>query len=613
MKLKITKIVGASTPKGWSQVHAFLPEEKEKLVSRGQFLAVISLSGLTSETEIAAAGREIISRLHEEYYGHLEDRPYIQLKKSLEKIFSEVKEEGKVEICAGALVGEVLFLAIVGCGQVILRRGGETAVILAGKHGGIEAVSGYLKKGDLILMGSRQFMEIIPPAVIKNALSAGSIEEAAEILSPVVYGQKDESLAAALIAQAEEKEEAVVEEIPRRRLFSFLPRTGAKISRRIRPLWQTLRLKLRPLLTRKPARSKKSLLTIVILLFLILGVSLIFGHQQRKTQNWEEQTGALLQQVRQKKEEGEAILSLNPAKSRELLKEAETLLGQIEAEKLTSPELLQMKEELRASLDLVLKEYAAEANLWHDLELMKKGAQLADLSLSSGQVLALDSFNRSVYSLTLEGKQVEILAGGEKLAGVSQLTGLWPKVWVFADEGVMQIDEQSKNVSLAIKADKDWQEIIDLQSFGGNLYLLDQKTIWQYPAAEAGLGGKRNWLKKEGDFSGAQGMAIDGAIWVLFKDGRLKKYLRGVEEGLTLTGLTPPLLSPTAIFTSPEEKYLYLLDKDNSRIVVLNKTGEYDSQYLWAGLKDAQGLVVSEKTGQILVLLGSQIQELKLK
>jgi len=53
----------------------------------------------------------------------------------------------------------------------------------------------------------------------------------------------------------------------------------------------------------------------------------------------------------------------------------------------------------------------------------------------------------------------------------------------------------------------------------------------------------------------------------------------------------------------------------------LKKTGEYDSEYVWPaspsqggqGIKDAVGLVVSEKEKKIFLLGGSKIYTLELK
>ena len=85
LSLQVAKVVGILTPNGWSQVHTFYPEEKDKLLSRGQLLAAVSLAGESEKDQLATQGRELITRLHEEYYGELETSALASLKKAVEK------------------------------------------------------------------------------------------------------------------------------------------------------------------------------------------------------------------------------------------------------------------------------------------------------------------------------------------------------------------------------------------------------------------------------------------------------------------------------------------------------------------------------------------------
>ncbi|HNP89391.1 MAG TPA: hypothetical protein PKI75_02045, partial [Candidatus Woesebacteria bacterium] len=92
IKLEIAKIVGTPGSSSWAQIHTFTPEEKEKLNLRGELLAVIGLRSVEAGMETVALGREILSRLHEEYFGNLEGGALPRLKSSLEKIHEEWPE-----------------------------------------------------------------------------------------------------------------------------------------------------------------------------------------------------------------------------------------------------------------------------------------------------------------------------------------------------------------------------------------------------------------------------------------------------------------------------------------------------------------------------------------
>jgi len=609
MKLEAVKIVSAPIRGNWSQVHVFTPENEEKLQKRGQIFAVFSLKSttFTSEEEIASVGKEIISRFHEEYYGILEGSAFNQLKKAQEQVLKEALLEAKIEIVSVALVGNILYLGITGLGEVILSRGGKVSCILRGENEHlVKTASGFLHPGDIFVLGTKNFFEIVPPPTVEVALKSGSARRAGEILTPLVLG-KENGLASALILEVKKQEELR----PESQVLVSQPERRKEIKKTLADLFS----KIKTVITQPPPeKPKKSYFTVALILLLILGVSMVFGSRQRKRQEQEKKIEMVLEQVKAKKEEGEALLSLNPAKAREILKEAEGILAQIEKEKIVSPKLEEVKKELKNSLDSVLKEYAVEAKLFFDLELIKKEAKGIDMVLAGEQLVILDSQNLAVYSLGVKDKKAVILAGGEQIKDCLKIAAFGGKIYILTPQGVLEgkLGENEK-LKLVVEKDKDWEEVKDLAVFAGNLYLLDKKGIWVYPASAGGFGEKRPWLKNPADFSQAEGMVIDGAIWVLKKDGGLEKYLRGSKENFGVEGLDKPFSPPLSFYTSPNEEKLYVLDKGNSRVVVLEKNGQYHSQYKNPQIASAWGLVVWEKEGKIFLLAGSKIYEIALK
>ena len=108
-------------------------------------------------------------------------------------------------------------------------------------------------------------------------------------------------------------------------------------------------------------------------------------------------------------------------------------------------------------------------------------------------------------------------------------------------------------------------------------------------------------------------MAIDGSIWLLRQDGKILKFSQGSPEAFGVAGLDKPFSSPSVIYTDSEAENLYILDKGNSRIVVLTKGGEYQGQYIWEGIKEASDMVVSEKEEKIFLLSGEKIYKIDIK
>ncbi len=635
--LETAKIVGTATEEAWSQVHTFSPTEKEKLAKRGQFLAVISLSELT-EGEVVAAGREIISRLHEEYYGGLEEKAINQLEKALKQVLEETKEEAALEVEAAALIGETIYFAIAGKGKVLVQRKGKIATILSGKEAEVEVASGRVTSGDVFLLGSQKFFSFLAEGAIKAALSVDSANEAAESLVPMIHGRKEDGQAAAVVLKleslAEEEPKAILpqeekpsEEKPtfERQRFKFGIRqqlTGL-LNRGV-GLGQLLffkvgkRLKRRAIYLAKEdkekERPKKTLMSVAAILLILLVVSVVLGARQRSRHQEGGDQAAILKQAQIKKEEGDALIDLNPIRARQLLLEARDLINEISDEEATQA-VFDFQEELEQSLSLVMREHEVEPTSFFDLVFIKDGAKGDDLAISGGEIVIFDKEKKTIYSLEIATKKSAILAGGESLTDGQHVAVFLPKIYLLTDRGILEFDKETKREKLVIEADEEWGEIIDFRAFGGNLYLLDKNgEVWKYPGIEGGFGAYRRWLKgEEPDFSDAVAMSIDGSVWVLKSNGTIFKFTQGGRDPFAISGLDQPLSNPIALFTDDDQERLYIVDKGNSRVVVVDKSGEYHSQYLWQGMGDVVGLVASEEEKKILLLSGNQIFVIEIK
>lgn len=635
--LETAKIVGTATEEAWSQVHTFSPTEKEKLARRGEFLAVISLSEL-AEGEVVAAGREMISRLHEEYYGHLEGKAIDQLKKALTRVLKETEEEARIEIGAAALIGETIYFAVAGEGRVLVQREGKIATILSGEEEKVEVASGRVAGGDVFLLGSQKFFSLLAEGAIKAALSAESANEAAESLTPMIHGKKEDGRAAAAVLKIErlkeEKPEAVSlpeKKMPEEKATFERERFGADtkdklvaFSKQGIKLGQLLLFKVEKKLKRRAIylakedkekeRPRKTLMSVAAILLILLMVSVVLGMRQRSRRQEGGGQAAILRQAQTKKGEGDALIDLNPIRARQLLLEARDLINEISDEEATQA-VLDFKVELEQSLSLVMREHEVEPISYFDLVFIKDGAKGDDLAISGGEMVIFDKEKRAIYSLEIATKQSAFLAGGESLVDGQQVAAFLPKIYLLTERGVLEFDKETKREKLVIEPDDEWGEIVDFRAFGGNLYLLDKGgEIWKYPGIEGGFGAYRFWLKgEEPDFSDAVGMSIDGSIWILKRNGTILKFTQGGRDPFTISGLDQPLNNPTAIFTDDDQENLYIVDKGNSRVVVINKSGEYDSQYLWQGMGDIVGLVASEEEKKILLLSANQIFAIEIK
>lgn len=600
------KVVGTPDNLCWSQTHSYFPEDIQKKEKRGHLMAVLTIHGSSEGVEAVSAGREVLSRLHEEYFGNLDGSIFQRLGEAVEKV---CQERGQVEITAAVLSGNALYLAVFGQGKVWLKRQDKFGLVLSG-GGELKSSSGFVKDGDILLLGSEKFWSVVGEGTIRVSLANGDIHEAVEVLAPVVLGhEKTAEVAAVLslfkketieeLSKIEEEEEvipAAEDSSPKRKnIFSFLPQKRIFVCRR-------------------DGSGKKKIYFILGLFLLVLLLGLAgFGIQKKIASKRQSRQEELLAKVREKFDQGKALLSSETAEARKIAQEAKTELQLIlEKEKnLKNGELL--KQEIEDFLAASVQEISTEPTLFMDLNLIADGASGKTFFLQDGSLSILDSLRQKVYSLNIEKKSSDIYSFSAENAEF--ITGFGNKVFVFSAKGVEEIDLKTKTASLKISQDSNWKTLVGLGTFGGNLYLLDKGagTIWRYLNADGSFGAGKNWLADSvPDMTKAVSVAIDGSIWILTEGGVLK-FAFGKQESFSLSKMPESFENSVKIYTSEKEENLYVMDKGRGKIYQIAKTGEFKIAYSWEGIKQADDLVAIESSKKIFLLSGSKVYEIGMR
>jgi hypothetical protein len=179
--------------------------------------------------------------------------------------------------------------------------------------------------------------------------------------------------------------------------------------------------------------------------------------------------------------------------------------------------------------------------------------------------------------------------------------------YILGREGIW--NEEGK---LVRERDEDfWQEVIRLEFYAGNLYVLEKERgeIYRYAIREEDLGRRIRWLKKgeEPIFNRAVDMAIDGDIWV-FEEKGIRRFRGGREENWEREELDESFdkLGAGAV----GEEIVVVLDSGRERVVVWDKeTGRLVKQMIWSELREAQDIAILEE--KILVLVKGEVYELR--
>ena len=626
-KLTLTsaKLTGNPGTSGWAQVHEFAPEDETKLAQRGHLFAVVATSRHEEGVDSVIAGRELLGRLHEEYFGRVEGEAFNVLKSAVEKVIAEFRESwGEVEVAAVAFLDKVVYSAVGGGAQVAIFRNGMLAKILESSPNKVVSASGYPKEKDMLLLATKRFFETVPNGVLKGALEGADPSSAAESLAPSIHSTLDNGNIGAVIIKFEKETFFVKEEVA-------APPEAAKsisIAERARTFLSVAILKVQNALSRRlPERkiyvkgvpedeslpqSKKMTMSVGIVLLVLLLVSIGFGIRQKILKDQKSKYGDRLTQAQHEIDEAINLASLNPERSRELFGNSLSLAETLKAEGVKDSQLEALIRQLEENRGTILGEYRQDGELYMDLSILSDGFKGDDLSGSSERVFVLDKSGKKVVGITLATKKTEVVAGPDQLEGTTSLTSYAERIFVLTGEGIFEVgDEKTKVI------EKDWEGEVFLYAYAGNIYLLDKgaNTIWRFAGAEGTFGSKTDWLGAgvEPDFSRIVSITIDGNIWVLSQTGKILKFTRGSPQNISASGVIPALSSADAIYTNEELGFVYILDKSGKRVVVLDKDGNYKAQYFSDKVSEATDLMVSEKEKKIILLAGAKLYFLELK
>jgi hypothetical protein len=623
---KVTAAPGAS---GWAQVHEFTPDDPERVRIRGRLFAVLATSKVREGIDTITSGRELIGRLHEEYFGNLEAKPFDALKNAIQKVANEFGQGwGDVEIAACAFVDGVIFSAATGGSQVVICRDGALATILE-SHDEVIAASGYPKEGDLMLLATKIFFQKISLDITKRALASGSSEVAAETFNPMIHGEDENGNLGAVIMKFETLQP--VQSESQNVIPPVIQKNEPTVSfkQKVTDLFGNISKKLpqRSIYIRSgtgdevTSQSKKMTFSVGVILLVILIVSIGFGIRQKGVNDLKKKYQGILQIAQSEVDQAIGLASVSPDKSRELFIDSEQKLKQILDLKVSDPKVSDLQKKIEESRGAILGEYNGTPTLFLDLSLLSSGFMGDTVSASGGNVYILDKLGKRVVSIATDTKKSKVVAGPSVIDNAFDLASYEDTAYVLASDGIYQVGIGKQSLASNAKTkviEKTWQGDGLISAFAGNMYVLDKSgnAIYRYSGLSGGtFGAQQNWLSAstKADFSGAVAWGMDGAIYVLYPSSKILKYSLGSPQNFSISGVLPEIGNIDAISADPDNQYIYLLDKAGKRVVVIDKKGKYKAQYTDDQIAGAKSLVVSEAQKQIILLTGDKLFSIEIK
>lgn len=577
INISFAKIVSTPSFNAWSQAY-----------NAGNLYAVLSLSrkeALENEEEpLGKLGKDILNALESEYFTQ-EQKNLVSIKEALEKTIQEVPENISISLVVASFVKpNILYVFSNESGKIVLKRRETLGVILKPeqKHQKITSASGFLEDNDILILQTQKFSEIIESNYLSSVFDHLSPAEIAETIAPKIH-QKEEGEACAIILaykKIEEKEEEINNQ-DQEEQENFPPKPFKFNLAKIFQLFPAISFSKFIKLPVSLSHTKKMFLTISVVLVFVLLISIFFSLQKQKDEKNKKRFNEIYILAESKYKEGESLLSLNKNLAKDDLTEAQKILtnGKNEFDK-NSNELKKI-EELLKKVNSSLEQTKGINNI--DLKPVDK---------EISQYLAYQIDNSTLSLFFQDDKNIYFLE----------------------NEQVYSFIKQSKKRTNLLKNNNDWKKVLAINAYFDNLYILDkdQNQIFKFVKLNNGFS-KNNYLKGSIDLSKAKDMAIDGSIYVLFDNGEILKFTKGTAEQFKVTGLDNQLNNPVKIYTNLDAKNIYILDQGNSRIVVIGKDGQYQSQYQNSIIANAKDFEVLEKDKLIYLLIKNKVYQLDLK
>lgn len=594
---KDAKITAPSTTDCWSTVFS----------ENGLFL-LLEIAG-DSANPAAKLGKETLDTILTKFTNYRQKNL-----KTLEELLSNFKDNKNITtLIIGLLEDDNLYLGNIGKGTVFLKRADRLGKILTNS----ETSFGKGQIGDKILFYSDTFADLFGEEKRQQILSVDDSSEAQEKIASLIFGDTKTEGVAILVVYISEKEKTQ-QSLDREAVWEEGRERIVHLKEKIRNVINGSRFRFKD---DEESKSKRTLLSIAVVLIILLTVSIFLNIDYTQSSKRQKQIAETLELVSHQYEEAVSLLDLNPVRARELLSAGKlslaSLISQFPKNSKEYKEINEWLAKLSSQEVVAYKIYKLTGvPLFYDLTLIKQEGVGDKIVSYKDNKAVLDTKNKVIYSLSTKTKQAEMIAGGDTVKDAQTLDIHGKNVYILNSDGVVQIDIASKTARVVIKKDEKWGEIISLASFGGNIYLLDRKNnaIWKYIATDFGFLQKTNYLNPDvrADFAGSSKMIIDGSVWIL-QSGNIIKFTKGLGEPFSFKGISDSIDNIISFATSGEERFLYILDKTLSRIIVFDKDGNYQSQYQWDELQNATDLFASEEEKKIFVLMGSKIYAIEIK
>ena len=183
-------------------------------------------------------------------------------------------------------------------------------------------------------------------------------------------------------------------------------------------------------------------------------------------------------------------------------------------------------------------------------------------------------------------------------------------------EGLYRLEWPDQSPTL-LKAEGDSDRQASLMtSYQNYLYLVnpEKRNIYRYSYQNGELSEAIGWLidKQDLDFTNIVDISVDGDLWLSLADGQILRFNRGYRQDFALSGLDQIPDSQLLISTRENIDKLVLLDSDQHRLLVVNKTGQVIKEIVSQELAAVSDIDLAMDGNSVFAVSGSLVYQISL-
>lgn len=324
----------------------------------------------------------------------------------------------------------------------------------------------------------------------------------------------------------------------------------------------------------------------------------------------------ILAQIDQKENQIESnLIPKNFEGAKVLASEVEALFAALPPANQSAGEIAKLKDRFNNLNQQIRQAIEADVRLYADLGSNNNNAAPQNLTLYDKSLYLGDSANKTIYRvdddrvISSYNKSLEDVTNLSSAAVAKNLLYFWSDGNIF----IYNLDKLEGKLYPVNGLSSSTGNITQLGVFSERVYLLaaPENQIYRVTYSKSGFGSLRSWLKSDANITNATGFYLDGNGYLTFTDGHVEKYTRGEKQDYSLAGIQPPAKKITAITSG--DKYIYLADPEEKRIIVTNFQGQFQKQLQSDSLADITAMAVDESSNTLYALSGQKIYTVSLK